>query len=613
MPEIQRLDADTSSKIAAGEVVDRPLNVVKELVENSVDAGASKITIDLSEGGIKSITVTDDGKGIPFDELPLAVERFATSKARRVEDVYNIGTYGFRGEALAAVSAVSNFTLKSIREGSPAGEVSVRFGAISKVKPSPISKGTQVTVDNIFDNLPVRKKFLKSQRSNEGEILRFLKHFSMVNPGVEIVINFDNKEVYRTFSANTSLDLAKNVFGEDRVMQGEYSSDKVSVNVCVAHPVIQRKRRDAIYIGVNGRVVKDAPLVQAVIQAYHRLIPANAFPAALIDLRIDPSLVDVNIHPTKSEVRFDVTRSSELFSAVLRACETALQKFTAAVYAEDEENLNSGQVETPRLTVAKAGLTAEQQADPFLKSTPLSVFTSDKPAAREPAHEYKATQTFNITDEFKSETVAAVTQAVTETPAPQVDLESFTVIGQLNNTYIICKGPSNSEGMGDLVVIDQHVAHERVLYEKYLNERMNAAPSITLFEPVVITVTGEEAEIFEDMADELARFGYGYENFGPQDIKVTRVPVDKLKKDTRKELMGIVHDAMDNRKSRSQDYAIVTMSCKNAVKAGDPLSNYELQQLVDALMKTQNPHTCPHGRPIIFNMPLGELNKKFHR
>ena len=238
--------------------------------------------------------------------------------------------------------------------------------------------------------------------------------------------------------------------------------------------------------------------------------------------------------------------------------------------------------------------------------------------AHEPLKEYKAGPSFDISKDMEVESIkpSPVNHETSQKPQkPESNdvLQSdtalfFKVIGQLNDMYIVCQSPS-----GDLVVIDQHVAHERILYEKYLAERMQIIPSITLFEPVVIPVEPEEMEILEEMTDELARFGYTYEAFGPREIKVTRVPVDKLKKDTRKEFMGIVHDAMDNRKSRTQDYTIVTMSCKNAIKAGDPLSLYEMQQLVDRLFTTQNSHTCPHGRPIVFMMPQSELNKKFQR
>jgi DNA mismatch repair protein MutL len=466
-------------------------------------------------------------------------------------------------------------------------------------------------VDKLFENLPVRKKFLKSQRSNEAEILRFLKHFAMINSGLELVALFDGKEVLRTYASNTMLDLSKIVFGESRIMQGEYGNAGIQATVCTTHPAIQRKRRDAIYIGVNGRVIKDMNLVQAVIQAYYRLLPANAYPAACVDVRVEPSLVDVNIHPTKSEVRFEATRSQELFTAVHRATEAALQNFTAVVYAEAEEMLNNELIEQPKMTVDMVEMDASTRNDPFLK-----VMSPSNPHAVGARSARPIISAFDMSKEFVAVKAAPATAYTDYAPEPMplianVEADkalSFSVIGQLEDMYIIARSPA-----GDLVVIDQHVAHERVLYEKYLAERMAQVPSITLFEPVVISISLEEMELLDNMADELAKFGYSYESFGPNEIKVTRVPADKLKKDTANEFMDIVQNAMDNRKSRSQDYAIVTMACKNAIKAGDPLSHYEMQQLVDMLFRAKNPHTCPHGRPIVFTMALADLHKKFQR
>lgn len=609
MPDIKILDSLTASKIAAGEVVDRPFNVVKELVENAVDAGALKITVDISDGGGSSITVSDDGEGITYDELALAVRRFATSKTRVVEDVYNVSTYGFRGEALAAISAVSAFKLLSVTEGAQAGEISVEYGVISAPKPAALSKGTHISVSNLFDNLPVRKKFLKSKRSNEGEILKFLKHFAMLNPGVELVVIFDGKEVYRTYPADKTLDLVKSVFKEDRVMQAEVDAGGIKISVCTTHPEVQKARRDNIYIGVNGRVVKDPALVQAVIQAYHRLIPANAYPASLVDVRVDPSFVDVNIHPTKSEVRFDSENASGIFGLVVKAVKKALEKFTSAVYAEAEEEINQDMVEQPKLTVSKVEMTKQQREDPFLKTAPPAANSFTNQIAKESTAAYKASPAVDLTKELeparafykKEDTARAVEKMLSEAV-------EYKVIGQLNNMYIVCQSPR-----GDLVVIDQHVAHERVLYEKYLAERMNTTPSITLFEPVVVALEDDELDMLQEIEEEMARFGYAYEAFGPKEIKVTRVPVDKLKKDAAAEFSSIVHDAMEHRKSRSADYAVVTMSCRNAVKAGDSLSHYEMQHLVDTLFTVDNYHTCPHGRPIIYTMQSAELDRKFQR
>ncbi len=602
MAEIKKLDSLTASKIAAGEVVDRPVNVVKELTENALDAGATKITVELEGGGSDYIRVTDNGRGIKFEDLPLAIERFATSKISSVEDVYSVSTFGFRGEALAAISSVSHFTIKSIREGDRPGEVAVNYGTAADTRPSPISKGTQITVSKLFDNLPVRKKFLKSPRSSEAEILRFIKHFSMVNAGVEIIAVFDGTEVYRAYPADTMLELAKKVFSEDKVQLGEkVHGTSIKVSVCTTHPSVQRKRRDSIFIGVNGRVIKDPALTQAVVQAYHRVMPPNVYPAAVVDIRIDPSALDVNIHPAKAEVRFEAP--SQLFAYVRDATEAALAKFTAAVYAEQEEILNEGQVEAGKKKISEVVMSAQERKDPFMHARPAFDLSREFKSA--PVKEQARPDAYAETYQQPPENGAAQPE-----PADgiQPETEQFIVIGQLADTYILCGTPR-----GDLMIIDQHVAHERILYEKYRMEKLQALPSMTLFEPVVVKFDDEELLFLPSMADELASFGYSFELFGGKEVKVTRAPVDVLKKDIGKEFSEIIHDAMNLRKSSSQDYAVVVMSCRNAVKAGDKLDRYTMQHLVNALFETQNPHTCPHGRPIIYHLPAADLAKKFNR
>jgi DNA mismatch repair protein MutL len=564
-------------------VVERPINVVKELIENSLDAGATRITVEIADGGSELIRITDDGCGITPEDLPVAVERFATSKAQTVEDVYNISTFGFRGEALAAIGAVSNLQIKSHREGFEPSEINVKFGELSPLLPTAISKGTQISVSKLFNNLPVRRKFLKSARSSEAEILKFIKHFTLINPSLEVIVIFDGEEVYRTYSSQSALDLAKAVFAEDRMMSAHSAYDGCEVDVCASHVAVQRKRRDSIYIGVNGRVIKDAALTQAVVQAYYRLIPGDSYPMAVVNIRLDPASVDVNIHPTKSEVRFE--SPSELFHYVKSTVEDAIRKFTAAIYAEEADDPALTEMEEAKPTHV---FTEEEKRTPFLTARPA----------------------FDLRKELKSVPTISIGRA---DPAPTMNEPSnpmdYKVIGQLDNTYIICETP-----LGELMIIDQHVAHERILYEKYTNERTQAVPSIVLFDAVVLNnLTAEELECLEAIEGDLNGFGYSYEPFGGNAVKVSRVPLAVSKKDIGKEFLGILSDAIEMKRSKRHDGTILTMSCRNAVKAGDTLSNHDMNYIVNTLFKTQNPHTCPHGRPIVFVMPKATLASNFQR
>jgi DNA mismatch repair protein MutL len=590
MAEIKRLDSVTASRIAAGEVVERPLNVVKVLVEIALDAGASRISVEMDDGGEALIRVTDNGAGIPYEELPLTVERFATSKVETVEDVYSVHTFGFRGEALAAVSSVSEFSIKSVRQGDEAGELSVLYGKDPVVKPSAISEGTQVTVAKLFSNLPVRKKFMKTPRANEGEVQRFIKQFALVNPGVDILLYFNGREVFRNYAAHQMIDTAKTVFNEDRLAyyKGEYENS--TVHICLSHPVIRRGRRDSIYIGVNGRVIKDAALQQAILQAYHRVMPHDVYPLAALNLRLSPEGVDVNIHPNKQEVRFEAL--STLFGQVRDSAEAALLKFTSAAYVENDESINDEQIEDRRPRISDLNLGFAERSNPYMHRTS---------AYRE---EY-ASPVLDLTKEFT--VVQSFENSFSEEPTAAED-DLYRVIGQLADMYIVCETPD-----GSLALVDQHVAHERVLYEKYRDARASVTPSVTLFEPIVLKLAEDELAALFAIEEELTRFGYGFERFGPQEVKLTRAPVDSLKKNLEKELAELVQDALEHRRSNSQDAAILTMSCRNAIKAGDKVSVAELQELMRALMKCANPHTCPHGRPIIYSLSPMEIAKKFHR
>jgi DNA mismatch repair protein MutL len=594
MSEILRLSSVTAAKIAAGEVVERPLNVVKELLENSVDAGAAKITLEIKDGGFGLIRVTDDGRGILYDEIPMTVERFATSKARSVEDVYNISTFGFRGEALFAISAVSRLTLKTRREGDTGGELRSEFGEVRYIRESPISKGTQISVEDLFANVAVRKGFQKSERGSSSEILKFVKQFVLVNQGMELVFITDGAEAFRVYPTSSMLDTAIKVFGENRLVYNSSSFQDTAINLCVSNPIIQRKRRDSIFIGVNGRVIKDQALIQAVIQGYFRMMPAGSYPMAAADIRLPPSGVDVNIHPAKLEVRF---RGAEaLFGHIKISVEDALKKFNVNYAAP-----------LPSFEFSRASFSDNKTAYASDNKTPYAP-DNKTPYAGSRTPPYAASVRPAGGRSFPPADGGLITPntLLSEMSEVQESEPAVKVLAQLANMYILCETKD-----GALLIIDQHVAHERVLYEKY-RDRQAAVASINLFEPVVIAFSPEETEYLLEKAGDFSRFGYFYEIFGSA-IKLTGIPVDLLKKDVERQFIGLVQEAMENARSKSADGTIVSLSCHNAVKAGEELAVWEMEKLVSDLFNTANPNTCPHGRPIVFDMSREELAKKFHR
>ncbi|QAR32886.1 DNA mismatch repair endonuclease MutL [Geovibrio thiophilus] len=578
MNEIIRLPESVSNKVAAGEVVEKPLNAVKELMENSADAGADSISVEIKEGGLSLIRITDNGRGILKEDLPAAVERFATSKIRDIEDIYSIHSYGFRGEALAAISSVSDFSIMSARNGE-GNELRMRFGVPEPLRPAPSVQGTCVTVKDLFRNVPARLKFFGSPQGLEREIIKFVKQFAVFTDGVAVRVKSNSKEVFSAGRDESFLQKAKTALGVDDLAYGEKEYSGVSVRMAASLPTVQRYRRDAMIVAVNGRVVKDAAVVQAVVQAYHRLIPENRYPACAVEIKVRPEDVDVNVHPAKAVVK--MLNSRDIFGMVHDCVRDTLDSQKNAP-AEEESAVNvipdwfGGEAHEP-----KEYFVAE--ARPSFDISSVMETVQEKPAYSNTYRDHPSIQ-----------------KSVYEQ-------RPFRIIGQAFDSLIIC------EMNGSVFFVDQHVAHERVLYEKFLNEKNVNIPSIVLFEPMVIEADTEEIKAAEENAEDLAAFGFGLETFGTDSIKIVRVPADILKRNIEKEIREMLSEMVECSKGRQEDSRILTMSCKCAVKAGDKLTFPEMDRIMADLLQTSNPHTCPHGRPITYSIDKETLFRKFNR
>lgn len=575
MSEIKLLSTEISNRIAAGEVVERPANAVKELIENAADAGADRIHVDIADGGIGLIRVIDNGKGILPEDLETSVQRFATSKVRAIEDVYRIESFGFRGEALAAISSVSDFSIKSIRKGHEASELVVPFSGEAHIKPASLSEGTIVTVKHLFDNVPARKKFLKTASTEQREILKMIRHFSLLNPQVGISLMADGKKTYESLASDTMLERAKRVFKESELIDVKNSYGPLALTAVVSLPMVQRFRKDQVIIGINGRIVKDQQLTYAVIQAYHRLMPDNRYPVAVIRLDLAPDSIDVNIHPSKMQIK--LFHSKDVFNFVYDSIKKELQATP----------LN----DTLGNTVTS--LLAENN------SRPMSV--------RESEPQY----TYNMTESFETVTPAVSNdypmEPVQQGMVEKNVFEEYVVIGQAFDTVIICQKAE------DVFFIDQHIAHERVLFEKYKKNGLADIASIILVEAVLVECSDEDIYAALEHKDVLTSFGFEFEMFGSGAIKIVRVPTSILNKNIENEFSTIIAEIQHTRQRKEQDYAIVTMACKTAIKAGEQLSMFEMKKLVSDLFETENPFTCPHGRPIVFKMSKSDMFRKFQR
>lgn len=638
MSVIKRLSPEVASKIAAGEVVERPFNVVKELIENSCDAGADKITVEIVDGGLSRIKVTDNGKGISREDLPLALERFATSKAESVEDVYSASTFGFRGEALAAVSAVSDFSIKSCQDVK-GYEISSKYGVVSEVKPAAAVKGTVIEAARLFENLPARRKFLKSSRSLEGEIVKLIKHFSLINPHIEISLISDGKVLYHALLSEDVTIRAAKVFTGKAFYKGEVEYGSTKVYAAATLPsASDRLKKDAIIIGVNGRLIKDASLIQAAISAYYRLIPDNRYPCAVVDIRIDPSEVDANVHPAKLEVRFENAR--DIFSLVSDAVSNCFKGKGVNVSYDNvagktsekdysfEETIKSNSADNNGSVFVKDNFnhsSAVQEKHNF-----ISCFNN---AGRSENINYEKHNTITNQPEIKdinttnTEKISYSTDIYTEIDKAnyvmpekeqvqnQESIEDrilsgkFRVVGQIDKTYIVIETENK-----EIVYIDQHAAHERILFEKIQSENnAKPKPSVVLHEPLTAVLTDEIVENIDSYKAVIESFGYGYNISGIDKVDIIRIPYSSVRKNIEKEFRLIVSDLCIYGKSKNEDAPRAILSCKSAIKAGDELRTEEMEYLVKLLFNTENFGTCPHGRPIIYVMSVAELSRKFYR
>jgi DNA mismatch repair protein MutL len=576
---IHILSPDVVAKIAAGEVVERPASVVKELLENSLDAGARSIRIEVRGGGRQELRVVDDGSGIPSAEIALACQRHATSKLASAEDLYRIRTLGFRGEALASVAAVSHFTLVSRPAGQEVGmEVRVDGGQPAGISPRACTIGTIVTVRDLFYNTPARLKFLRQPRTEASFIHVLVTDYALAHPAVAFYLSSDGRTLLRTSGSGQLYDALIEVHGIETARQmlpvsGELGEGETRVRVSgyASQPSLSRASRRAITLFVNGRRIRDTSLTHAVEEAYHTLLMAERHPMAIIGVELDPTLVDVNVHPTKNEVKF--AQGDLVYAAVQRAVRATLQEHTTI----------------PHIAAVRAGMPA------IIPERP-----DQRPAGPRQA---RLPRLGGPLFEGEEQEVAA--------PSPgAAGLPPLRVIGQMAGTYILTEGP---EG---LYLIDQHAAHERILYEQLLAERERVAVRTqALLEPLVVELTPQQEDLLSGRLEELQQWGFELEPFGERAYRVRTVPAILTRGDVRSRVAALVEEWCDGlRRGISWDEQLLTtIACHSAVRAGQVLSGEEMRELIHLLEGTRLPRTCPHGRPTMIMLSRAQLEREFGR
>ena len=601
---IKVLDSVTINKIAAGEVIERPSSVVKELVENAIDAKATAVTIEIKDGGISFIRITDNGQGFEKDDIPVAFLRHSTSKIQSVEDLMTVSSLGFRGEALSSISAVAQIELITKTHESLMGTRYVIEGGKEKqLEAVGCPDGTTFIVRNLFYNTPARRTFLKTPVTEGNYIAELVEKLAMSHPDVSFRFISNNQNKLHTSGNGNIKDIIYHVYGRDisaNLLPISYESEQLNIAGFIGKPVVNRGNRNFENYYINGRFIKSNIINKAIEEAYKSFMMQHKYPFTALHFTIDQNLLDVNVHPTKMELRF--SNGEEIYNVVLDVIIKALthKEFIPDVTLFEKEKKNvpkpekSARIPEP-FEVKRQNEEVQNERvveNPIQEQTP-GIFKEpsvyDRPRV-EQVQITKAEQTAFLLDEKNS---------------PQ-----HKIIGQVFSTYWLV------EFEDKLYIIDQHAAHEKVLYERIMAKyKINRADSQNLMPPVVVTLGAADIETLNEHMEHFAALGYEIEEFGGKDYAIKAVPMELFGLNEKDVFMEILDElSTGNYKTvTSVTDRMATIACKAAVKGNNRLSEYEAKALINELMGLENPYNCPHGRPTIISMSKYELEKKFKR
>lgn len=611
MPTVRILPEILSNQIAAGEVVARPASVVKELMENAIDAGATQITVEVEKGGKKRIAVSDNGHGMSRDDALMSIERYATSKISRQEDLFRISTMGFRGEALPSIASVSRFSIVTRTDRSGVGtRLDIAGGKLTDVSDTGCPVGTMVSVENLFYNTPARKKFLKSDQTEAGHISDLVTGIAMGNPHIRFRLFVNQKLQKNFFTSNDLFQRTVSVLGNEtagKLVKLGFSDDQLQIEGYAANPSVTRSSRSRMYFFVNNRLVYDRGLVAAVFKGYRGRIMKGRFPLFVLFIRIGYDKVDVNVHPTKKEVKF-----FDHFKVYRSIADTIDQAFLNA------------QKNTPVYSARSLDSGTAGQTQPFDSDRPVvqqrfrypdkpaqqAVLPWQKESSPEPAQYLPPQQTDTRVNEQIPQNLL---QTGHEREIPPTAGKPVRVIGQIMDTYIIASSGD------DLLLIDQHAAHERIVYES-LKKRQSALGAVSqdLVVPETIELSHTEADTLETILDDLEKMGLKIEPFGQRTFVIKAIPDLISHKSVGTLVADIIETVVSSKDiSSKEDWledCLASMACHHAVRANQVLGRVAMDQLVKDLYRCENPMHCPHGRPVIVTLlNKSQLEKLFKR
>lgn len=593
MARIQQLSKHLINQIAAGEVIERPASVVKELVENSVDAGSSKISIEINND-CRDIRVADNGCGIHPDDIMLAFSKHATSKIASDEDLFNIHTLGFRGEALSSIISISKLTCTTRTADFETGtKVKCENSEVKQVETG-CAVGTIMDIKDLFYNLPARLKFLKSPNTEFSYIQELVQAIALAHPECSLELKKNGKTMLKTSGQNNLLQTIKEVYSADVIanLKEVLKTDNLAglkISGYVSTPDYTRSSKKSYHIYINSRTVKCPIFQKAIDTAYKSLIANGKYPFVVLNLEIPPSDVDVNVHPTKKEVRYKNT--NQIFNFIYTSIQAGLANYVEKNTINPPQQFNPNENFQQSHIIDFVQPKIEQSGDIFFDKKDDTIYVSDKLMEQE-------------TKELKETQVEQTEQKQFFVPVEKEAEPEENIVGQYKNTYILVEKEDGLE------IVDQHIAEERYIYEKLMSEKNIV--SQMLFVSDVVPVSSSEAELIKENIDKFEKFGYGIEFLKDNELIFRKVP-QMIAKVNPKEILADILENIDGNIDRLEEKILITTSCKASVKAGQKLSTWQMQEIIKKWRTTKMPYTCPHGRPIVKFFPHKEIAAFFQR
>lgn len=622
---IHVLDEKTANKIAAGEVVERPSSVIKELTENALDAGATTVEIEIADGGSSYMRVSDNGSGMSEEDAKKSIIRHGTSKISSIEDIFSITSLGFRGEAVPSIAAVSELVMTTrMNDTDLAFRMVLSGGSVKEEEHTGASVGTTMEVRNLFFNTPARKKFMKSERTESSKISDIITKLALTRPDVAFTFINNGRTVLQTGGTGDDLETIAAIYGAavaKEVFPVTYENENLTIHGYVGKPSLLKSTRAWQTCIVNRRVIHNAVVFKAIENAYHAMLPKSGYPFALLYVETDPATIDVNVHPAKTEIKF--ADEQQMYRAVYHCIITALMSREKPEQIATPVNLSTRQIEK-----AVPAKDVENRQGSFTFSTPrdggfstegrknnggslehgyVPVQRQDKPYTPEPHVKAYAAGEENPFSAVREE----LSESVKEHSVIHFDGDEdvFIPLGAVADCYIVAKKGE------DLYIIDQHAAHERVRYDKFC-KRTESMPSQQLLSAEFVEADSSDMQLFSEKEEVFRDLGYIYTEAGPTTLRMEAIPADLPTShiaDSLQEICHILHESPQTDKATLRHSSLAYLSCHGAIKAGDTLNVREMKELLEALFHTETPYVCPHGRPIIVRFTPGELAKLFKR